>query len=112
MCSTFARCAGSGSDGISRNSCKFSTVNLTCRIFSENTSNFASEPTIEIDSITASAACGAVIVPRFASASAAGSVPMSVEGKSAKLSFIVTNVDVSHRTTNVRKSLIAPAYFS
>lgn len=87
-------------------------MNLTCRIFSENTSNFASEPTIEIDSITASAACGAVIVPQFASASAAGSVPMSVEGKSAKLSFIVTNVDVSHRTTNVQKSLIAPAYFS
>ena len=67
---------------------------------------------MEIDSITASAACAGVMTPPFASASAAGSVPMSVEGKSAKLSFMVTNVLVSHLTTKVRKLVIAPAYFS
>lgn len=39
---------------------------------------------MEIESITASAAWGAVMTPQAASASAAGSVPMSVEGNSAK----------------------------
>ena len=87
-------------------------MNFTCRMFSEKTSSFASEPTIEMESITASAAAGAEMTPRFASASATGSVPMSVDGKSAKLSFIVAIVDTSHSTTKVRKSLIAPAYFS
>ena len=87
-------------------------MNFTCRMFSEKTSSLASEPTMEIGSITASTACGAVIRPLFASASATGSVPMSVEGKSAKLSFIVANVEVSHLTTKVRKSVMAAAYFS
>lgn len=39
---------------------------------------------MEIESITASAAWGTVMTPQAASASAAGSVPMSVEGNSAK----------------------------
>lgn len=43
---------------------------------------------MEIESITASAAWGAVMTPQAASASAAGSVPMSGEGNSAKLSFM------------------------
>lgn len=38
---------------------------------------------MDIDSITASAASGALIVPAFASASATGSTPISVDGKSA-----------------------------
>ena len=42
-------------------------------MFSEKTSSFASEPTMDIESITASAACRAVMLPPFASASAAGS---------------------------------------
>ena len=63
-------------------------MNFTCRMFSENTSSLAREPTMEIESITASAAWGAVMTPQAASASAAGSVPMSVEGNSAKLSFM------------------------
>ena len=58
------------------------------------------------------AACAGVMTPPFASASAAGSVPMSVEGKSAKLSFMVAKVEVSHLITKVRKSVMAPAYFS
>ena len=81
-------------------------------MFSEKTSSFAKEPTMEIDSITASAACGASIFPPPASASATGSVSMSVDGKSAKLSFMVANVEESHLTTKMRKSLIAAAYFS
>ena len=52
------------------------------------------------------------MLPLLASASAVGSVPMSVEGKSAKLSFMVAKVEVSHLTTNVRKSVMAFAYFS
>ena len=58
-------------------------------MFSENTSSLASEPTMEMDSITASAASGAVMVPLLASASATGRVPISVDGNSAKLSFMV-----------------------
>ena len=107
-----ARFAASGSAGISRNSSRFPTVNCTCRMFSEKTSSFASEPTMDIESITASAACGAVMLPLFASASAAGSVPISVDGNNAKLSFMVAKVEVSHLTTKVRKSVMAPAYFS
>ena len=56
-----------------------------------------------MDSITASAACGAEMVPLFASASATGKVPIKVEGNSAKLSFIVTKVELSHFTTKVQK---------
>ena len=56
---------GSGSSGISRNSSRFSTVNFTCRMFSENTSSLARDPTMEMDSMTASAASGAVISPRW-----------------------------------------------
>ncbi len=102
---------GSSSSGISRNSSRLSTVNLTCRIFSEKTSSFESEPTMEIESMTAKAACAAVIEPPFASAKAVGSVPIRVEGKSAKLSFMVAKVEVSHLTTKVRKSVMAEAYF-
>ena len=80
-------------------------------MFSENTSNLASEPTIEMESITASAACAGVIEPPLAKASAVGSVPMSVDGNRAKLSFMVAKVEASHLTTKVQKSLIAPAYF-
>ena len=67
---------------------------------------------MEMESITASAASGAVIIPRLARASATGSVPISVEGNSAKLSFMVKYVEDSHLTTNVRKSVMALAYFS
>ena len=67
---------------------------------------------MEMDSITASAACGAVMLPPAARARAAGSVPSSVEGNSAKLSFMVAKVEVSHLITKVRKSVMAPAYFS
>ena len=56
-----------------------------------------------MDSITASAACGAEMVPLFASASATGKVPIKVEGNSAKLSFMVTKVELSHFTTKVQK---------
>ena len=80
-------------------------------MFSEKTSSFASEPTIEMESITARAASGAVMVPRLASQSAAGSVPISVDGNRAKLSFMVAKVEASHFTTKVQKSVIAPAYF-
>ena len=48
----------------------------------------------------------------MARASATGRVPMSVEGNRAKLSFMVAKVLVSHFTTKVRKSVMAPAYFS
>ena len=65
-----------------------------------------------MDSITASAAWGAVMTPPLASASATGSVPISVEGNRAKLSFMVTKVEVSHFTTKVQKSVMLPAYFS
>lgn len=67
---------------------------------------------MEMESITASAASGAAMTPAFASASAAGSVPISVEGNSAKLSFMVTKVEVSHFITKVRKPVMASAYFS
>ena len=67
---------------------------------------------MEIESITASAACAGDMVPDDARASAVGSVPISVEGKSANASFMVTYVEASHFTTNVLKSFIAPAYFS
>ena len=67
---------------------------------------------MEMDSMTASAASGAVMVPLLASASATGSVPMRVEGNRAKLSFMVAKVEASHFTTKVRKSLMAAAYFS
>lgn len=104
--------AGSGRAGISKKSWSWPTVNCTWRIFSEKTSSLAREPTMEMDSITASAAWGPVRMPRLARARAVGSVPMRVEGKSAKLSFMVTKVEVSHLTTKVRKSVMAPAYFS
>ena len=67
---------------------------------------------MEMESITASAASGGVMVPPLASASATGRVPMRVEGKRAKLSFMVTKVLVSHLTTKARKSWMAAAYFS
>ena len=37
---------------------------------------------------------------------------MRVEGKRAKLSFMVAKVELSHFTTKTRKSLMAAAYFS
>ena len=50
---------------------------------------------MEIESITASAACAGDMVPDDARASTVGSVPISVEGKSAKASFMVTYVEAS-----------------
>ena len=87
-------------------------MNFTCRIFSEKTSSFASDPTMDMDSITASAACGPVIVPRSASRKLTGSVPIRVEGNRANASFIGTKVEVSHLTTKVLKSVMTLAYFS
>lgn len=56
---------------------------------------------MEMDSITASAACGAVILPFDASARLTGSVPRSVDGNRAKASFIVIQVEESHWITKV-----------
>ena len=109
---TSARSAGSGSASISRKSWSRSTVNFTWRMFSEKTSSLARDPTMERESITVSAAWGAVRTPLSARARAAGRVPMRVEGKRAKLSFMVRKVELSHFTTKVRKSRMAAAYFS
>ena len=65
-----------------------------------------------MDSMTASAAWAAVMLPPFARAKATGNTPISVDGNSAKLSFMVAKVEVSHLITKVRKSVMAPAYFS
>ena len=67
---------------------------------------------MERESITARAAWGAVKTPLLARARATGRVPMRVEGKRAKLSFMVAKVELSHFTTKTRKSLMAAAYFS
>ena len=55
-----------------------------------------------MESMTASAACDAVIVPADASARLTGSVPIRVAGNSANASFMVTQVEDSHLMTNVR----------
>ena len=56
---------------------------------------------MDMDSITASAACAAVTVPSAPSRSATGRTPNSVDGNRAKASFMVTQVEESHLTTNV-----------
>ena len=67
---------------------------------------------MDMDSMTASAACGVVRVPFSASHRLMGRVPMRVDGNSAKASFMVTQVLDSHLTTKVRKSVMDLAYFS
>ena len=67
----------------------------------ENTSSFASEPTMDMESMTHRAACAAVMAPFAASSKLTGSVPNSVAGNSAKASFMVTQVELNHLITKV-----------